>query len=657
MKTVAVLRSNKQNLKRTSFASRSFFSLVVMGMMCLLLMPVTLLAVEDDDLCASVSTNTKWSKDNPCPLQPPDTSSPRAMLESFMHYTSKGVEAYRRGGDAATILAWFKRAERCLDLSEVSPDRRQNVSNEAGLLLYEILNRVGLPEYASIPGKQEVVNNDIKVWRVPHTDIAIHRVEEGENVGEYLFSPRTVASVLDFYSEVKHLPHNTNYAVGNYEDFVTHSNIYLPRAWADDLPGWAKERVYRNPVWKWLAIVVLLSLGIALAYLVFWLGRSWDKRFVKMGGRWGVGTLVFAISLVIIPNLIEGILNGVVGVRFELNAIISKILLTITFVAVIYALFVFIEFVTRLIISAQHRRGDSVNANFVRVSARMLGIVASIFIVIEATEFLGFKLAPVLAGLGIGGLAVALAARPTLENIIGGFTLFADKPVRVGDFCSFGEQEGTVEEIGLRSTRIRLRDDTLVSVPNADFSQIQLQNQTLRRQRLYRPTIGLRYETTPEQLRYVIARLREMLIGHPKVEKEPLYVRFLNFGDYSLNLEIFANIKTRDWLEYRAIREDINLRIMDIVKEAGTGFAFPSQTNYFASDAGLDTEHGQEAEEKVEFWRARNKLPFPEFEQEEYERLEDILDYPPKGSPDHTPQEGTSDVESDTEAVSKPDSK
>jgi hypothetical protein len=182
----------------------------------------------------------------------------------------------------------------------------------------------------------------------------------------------------------------------------------------------------------------------------------------------------------------------------------------------------------------------------------------------------------------------------------------------------------------LRSTRIRKLDDTLVSIPNADFSNIQLHNITQRRRRLYRTTIGLRYETTPDQLRFVIANLREMLTGHPKVVKEPLYVRFIGFGAYSLDLDLFARIRTRDWLEYKAIREDINLRIVDIVKQAGTGFAFPSQTSYFAPDAGLDTERGQEAEDKVGFWRARGKLPFPEFEREEQEVSRIFLTTQPK---------------------------
>ena len=150
-------------------------------------------------------------------------------------------------------------------------------------------------------------------------------------------------------------------------------------------------------------------------------------------------------------------------------------------------------------------------------------------------------------------MAIALAAQRTLENVIGAVTLYAARPVSAGDFCRFGDEYGTVEEIGLRSTRLRKLDDTIVSVPNADFSQRELVNYARRRCILYRTTLGLRYETSPEQLRYVMAKLREMLIGHPKVSPDSLHVRFHSFGAYSLDIKLFAYIRTRQWLDYLEI--------------------------------------------------------------------------------------------------------
>ena len=293
--------------------------------------------------------------------------------------------------------------------------------------------------------------------------------------------------------------------------------------------------------------------------------------------------------------------------------------------------------VAEAIVASPKIPDQSLNAQLLRLTARALGLLGVIAIILYVSGQLGAPVYGLVAGLGVGGLAIALAVRPTLENILGGLILFADKPVRINDYCRFGDESGTVEEIGLRSIRLRKRDDTVVSVPNADFSQLQLVNYTRRRRRLYETTLRLRYETTAEQLRYVLARLREMLLGHPKVSPDTLHVRFDGFGAYSLDVAVFAYIRTREWLNYRAIREDINLRIMDIVKEAGTGFAFPSQTAYLGRDSGLDAERGQEAEKQVLAWRSKGQLPFPDFEESLLREKENALDYPPEGSPDYKP--------------------
>lgn len=240
--------------------------------------------------------------------------------------------------------------------------------------------------------------------------------------------------------------------------------------------------------------------------------------------------------------------------------------------------------------------------------------------------------APLIASLGVGGLAIALAVRPTLENVIGGFILFADKPVRVGEFCRFGDKMGTIEQIGLRSTRIRGLDRTIITVPNADFAQLEIINFSERDQMMMRTTLGLRYETTPDQLRYVLAKLRELFIAHPRVSPDPARARFIGFGDFSLNIEIYVHVITREYNEYLAIAEDLNFRIMDIVAESGTGFAFPSQTAYLARDTGLDSERAQAIEDEVQAWRGEDALPFPWPDADRVQALDGSLDYPPTGS-------------------------
>ena len=131
----------------------------------------------------------------------------------------------------------------------------------------------------------------------------------------------------------------------------------------------------------------------------------------------------------------------------------------------------------------------------------------------------------------------------------------------------------------------------------------------------------------------MLARLREMLLAHPKVLEDPARVRFVGFGAYSLDLEVFAYVDTSDFNEFLKVREDVYLRIMDIVEEAGTGFAFPSQTMYLGRDDGLDEKAGRTAAERVETWRSEGELPFPDFSRQFRDRVFNTLDWPPEGSP------------------------
>jgi MscS family membrane protein len=179
---------------------------------------------------------------------------------------------------------------------------------------------------------------------------------------------------------------------------------------------------------------------------------------------------------------------------------------------------------------------------------------------------------------------------------------------------------------------VRGLDRTVITVPNADFSQLELTNFSRRDSFLLRTTLQLRYETTPDQLRLVLVRLRELLIQHPKVLPDPARVRFVGYGSSSLDIEVFAYIATQDRNEFFAIQEDVMLRMKDIVEDASCGFAFPSQTLYLTQSEDPDPELAKAAEAEVARWRDENRLPFPDHDADVRSELADTLDYPPKGS-------------------------
>jgi len=193
---------------------------------------------------------------------------------------------------------------------------------------------------------------------------------------------------------------------------------------------------------------------------------------------------------------------------------------------------------------------------------------------------LGIDPTPALAGLGVGGIAVALAAQKTLENVVAGMSLIFDRAVTEGDFLKAGDIIGTVEHVGLRSTRIRTLDRSLVSVPNGQIANMSLETLSARDTFWFHPIVGLRYDTTPEQLRAILESVRALLAAHSDVDQSTLRVRFLRLNVYSLDVEIFAYLRARDWNHFLELQEQLLFAVMNIVRDAGTQIAFPSQTLY-----------------------------------------------------------------------------
>jgi MscS family membrane protein len=251
---------------------------------------------------------------------------------------------------------------------------------------------------------------------------------------------------------------------------------------------------------------------------------------------------------------------------------------------------------------ADRLRGDGQRSAAVMLLPPLRNAVKIILVVVALIIWLdniGFKVTTLLAGLGVGSIAVALAAQKSIENLIGAITLYTSKPVRVGDFCKFGDFLGTIEEIGLRATRVRTLDNTIVTVPNGEFMSLHIDNFTKRKKIWYHPRISLRYETSPDQIRSILAEIKKLLTSHPRVLPDPARVRFTTFGAYSLDLDIYAYIDETRYGEFLEIAEDLNLQIMDIVTKAGSRFAFPSQTTYIESGQGLDKDLAKAAEASV----------------------------------------------------------
>jgi MscS family membrane protein len=190
---------------------------------------------------------------------------------------------------------------------------------------------------------------------------------------------------------------------------------------------------------------------------------------------------------------------------------------------------------------------------------------------------LGINITTVLAGLGVGGIAVALALQKPMEDVFGALTLYTQQPIRVGDFCRIGTTTGTIEEIGLRTTRLRTLENTVVAVPNAQLANAPIDNISARRKIRFRPILRLRYDTTPEQIRKVLGGIRELISSHEQVLPDSQRVRFKEISDDALLIEVNSYLDTTDWATYLELTEELNIQILEIVTQAGTSLSPPAR--------------------------------------------------------------------------------
>lgn len=354
--------------------------------------------------------------------------------------------------------------------------------------------------------------------------------------------------------------------------------------------------VFGAPAGHWIALAVfmvlaLLTVALPAFVLIRYLDRLPDARQQKRSVMFvRASAMPAALMIATIAFMISAQFAGVSIVARGHAGRLSEILAWISFAWLLWRL---IDGISRIAVARMSRAQRSEGYAAVGLFRRALKSLVVLVAVLAALDTVGLDMTTGIAALGIGGIALALGAQKTIENFVGSLTLVADQPVRVGDFCQFGDITGTVEDIGMRSTRVRTLSRTIVTVPNGEFSSIKIENFTLRDHFLLKHDLGLRYDTKPDQLAQVLSELRTMLAEDRRIVFDSARVRFIGFGADALILEVFAYVVAADWETFLEIQEEMNIRIMSIVAEAGADFAFPSRTIYFGDpvrDPRVSTE-------------------------------------------------------------------
>ncbi|HEY5999513.1 MAG TPA: mechanosensitive ion channel family protein [bacterium] len=489
----------------------------------------------------------------------PGEETPRGAVREYL--------AHARRGD-------YEGAARYLDLSAVPAAERAAGGGRLARELQVVLDRTLTLDLDALADDPAGIGNDglpanrdrlaTVRGRDGAVDLLLARVPGPAGGEVWRIAASTVRRVPDLYAEY------------GYPLFVDR----LPREFVD----W---RALGMDLWQWLGLAVLALAAWLLGFSAAWVLRRIALLLVRRTESDLDDRIADALHRPVRLMLtLYLLLASTYWLRLSMGAQ-AALVRTARGLTIALLTWVFLRVVDLLSRAAQERmareerRGAVSMVNLGRRAGKVLIVALG---VLGLLQNLGFNVTGVVAGLGIGGLAVALAAQKTLENVFGGVVLTVDRPIRVGDLCKFGDKVGTVEDVGLRSTRVRTLDRTVVSVPNAELAAIEIENFTVRDRFRIAAKLGVRCETTPQQMRRLVAAIREAFLAHPKVVRDPLVVSFAGFGPSALEIEVSAFVDTRDNEEFLAVREELYLRMMDLVAEAGTAFAFPSQTLYLGRD-------------------------------------------------------------------------
>jgi MscS family membrane protein len=328
--------------------------------------------------------------------------------------------------------------------------------------------------------------------------------------------------------------------------------------------------IFDTPVWRWIALIVMALPLWMLAKLVAWALVSMVRPLVhapEFGDPLRLGLAVAgmraAVEFVPPAAFARLLVERGLGLAFSL--------------ALAWTGAVVVELIARRWHSSLDPRMQAVSYSVLPLGKQVLKLTLFLIAILSVLGAWGYNTSTILAGLGVGGLAVALAAQKTIENLFGGISVIADRPVLVGDVCRFGDRTGTVMHVGLRSTRIRTPERTIISVPNAQFSALSLENISGRDKIWFHHTFNLRRDTSPDQLSGVLGSFREILAGQPKVETGKIPVRFVSVGSYSLDVEVVAYVTTADYDEFLELQQQLLIQMLQAVERAGTALAVPWQ--------------------------------------------------------------------------------
>lgn len=512
---------------------------------------------------------TDTSKSN-VPTWPTDSlgrRSPRGTVKGF-------IEATGRGNYSQAALYLNLKGTSKKDTTRTGPklaealqrllDQRGNIipralisSDPSGMLSDNLPPELDLVGTATVEGAT--------------IDVLVEKTMDSEGAPVWLFSSVTVQQVPSLTEQKT-------------------SGFTLNRV----LPSFLVQNKWGSvPIGHWLAILVLAGAAYYLSqFLTRLVVRVLQRIWAKARDPRTAGVIqAFVLPIRIFTSLLMFVgVNRYIGISLLLRQRFSEVTIIIGLVAFLLLLWQLVDVFSRF---ARHKlvlRGQPGGISAVLFIRRGLKLLLIAFGVISVLSIFGWNVTSGLAALGIGGIALALGAQKTVENFVGSLSIIFDQPLRIGDFCKVDGSKGTVEQIGMRSTHIRTVERTLLIIPNGQLASLKIENFAYRDRILFNSTLGLRYDTTPDQIRQLLLEIRIILKQDPDIGPDPARVRLLGWENDKLNVEIFCYINVRDFDRYLEVRENLSLQILEAVTRCGTALALPYQMLHPGNDKNSSEE-------------------------------------------------------------------
>lgn len=470
--------------------------------------------------------------------------------------------------DASSRFQWEKAAE-YLDLRNIPDEIAEIGGPELARQFNHVISRaIWLDSYSVTDNPEGLQGDGLPAYRdelftVHGKDGEVHiwlqKVPRGDGVDIWKLSNRSVAEIPELYDFYSYPP-----------------PVEKIRSWFPEDASFLGLEVF-----KWFILIMIALILWPIFYfsgiLISRIISSPESDTYPLVRKICTGPLVFIAILFTLGFFVN---------RLGAGALAQQVMQakTLTTVAIIWALWA----ITNLVKNYQQKKlnesGRPGAAKLMQPLTTLLKIAIFLFGLLFWLNNIGVNITTLIAGLGVGGLAVALALQKPIEDMMGALSIFSQAPIRVGDFCRYGTETGVVEDIGLRTTRLRTLTNTIVSVPNSRIASVEVENLSYRTMIRYWPTLRLRYDTTQEQVRTVLQGIRGVLEQNEMIYEDPLRVRFTDFDDDAILIKVHSFVKTTDFNEFLEVAEEINFQIMDIVRSAGTSFALPGRAIVMEGD-------------------------------------------------------------------------